>query len=210
VVVWALDSREVVLRVEGGRTASGLQFLHDGRLLVIAHGRARIFRGAQELLGWDVPVGFETRWCVGRDGRALTVARDQGVVRFDLDTGAVLGTWAAEITRPDRVPSEAIAIEVEAHAGAALWRTEHGLYLHQSDGPRGWVEPLQLSPDGIVAVPAERGAAVLHVAAACALLGVVPFEGKLRASRVVGEEILLVNERGKLFRHRIPARGAPS
>jgi hypothetical protein len=168
----------------------------------------RIFRGVQEVLAWDAPVDFRTRWCVGRDGRTLNVATNQAVVRFDLDTGAVRGTYAAKVPRPDRVPSAEIeiAIELDAHAGAALWRTEHGLFLHQSDGPRGWVQPLHLSPDGIVAVPTERGAAVLHVGATCSLLGVVSFEGKLRASRVVGDDILLVNEFGELVRHRIPAR----
>jgi hypothetical protein len=35
-------------------------------------------------------------------------------------------------------------------------------------------------------------------------LGRVPFEGKLRASRVCDGEVLLVNEQGRLFRHAIP------
>jgi hypothetical protein len=50
-----------------------------------------------------------------------------------------------------------------------------------------------------VAVPAARGAAVLRVGASTSLLAVVPFEGKLRATRDDDDDILLVNERGELF-----------
>jgi hypothetical protein len=38
------------------------------------------------------------------------------------------------------------------------------------------------------------------------LLGHVPFEGKLRTSRMADGELLLVNEGGRLFRHQLPSR----
>jgi hypothetical protein len=47
---------------------------------------------------------------------------------------------------------------------------------------------------------------VIRISAEPSLLGRVPFEGKLRASRVVDGEVLLVNEQGTLFRHRVPTR----
>jgi hypothetical protein len=102
------------------------------------------------------------------------------------------------------MPARPVAEQASVRVGAALWRTEQGRYLHQSDGPRGWVQPLHLSPEGIVAIPADGGAAVVSVGAEMSLLGIVPFEGTLRASGVVGGEILLVNERGQLFRHALP------
>lgn len=204
IVLWELDRRRVMARIAANRSTTGFQFLRDGRLLVLDQGRARVFRGDQKLLEWEAPVRFETRWCVSDDGHTLNIGMNQAVVRFDLGTGAVRGTWAAAMPRPESV-TNAIARQFETRAGAALWRTEHGVYLHQSDGPRGWVQPLHLSPEGIVAVPAKDGAAVLRVAAAISMLGLVPFDGKLRASRVVDGEILLVNERGRLFRHRLPA-----
>ena len=205
VVLWELDLRRVTTRIEADRVTTGLRFLADGRLLVIDRGRARIFRDAKKILEWEAPVNFRTRWCVSQDERTLDIESAEGIIRFDLATGAVRGVRAAMMPRPEHVPPGALARQVNARSGAALWRTEHGLFLHQSDGPRGWVQPLHLSPDGVVAVPAQHGAAVFHVGSTTSLLGIVPFEGKLRASRSVDGELLLVNERGQLFRQRVPS-----
>jgi WD40 repeat protein len=207
IVLWDLDRHCVTARIAAiqPRSTAAFRFLPDGRLLVLDQGRARIYRGDTMLLEWPAPIGFRTRWCVGHGARTLCVALAQAVVRFDLETGSVRGTWAAPIARPDRVPGADLARQLEARVAAALWRTDHGRFLHQGDGPRGWVQPLALSPDGVVVVPAKAGAAILRLDEADAtVLGHVAFEGKLRASRVVDGLIVLVNDQGRVFRHALP------
>jgi hypothetical protein len=55
-----------------------------------------------------------------------------------------------------------------------------------------------------VVLPCEAGAAILKVGpVSVGIVGTVPFEGKLRAGRVVGGEVLLVNERGRCFCSRL-------
>jgi WD40 repeat protein len=210
IVVWDLDRRRVLTRFNTDRVTTGMQFLRDGRLLVVDQGRARVFRDGKQLLEWEVPVRFRTKWCLSDDERTLSIAMTQSVARFDLEKGALRGTWAAAIARPEHVPNAAINRQVEARTGAALWRTKQGNYLHQSDGPRGWVQPLHLSPEGIVAVPTKNGATILRVEPEVLMLGLVSFEGKLRASRIVDGHIMLVNERGQVFRQRLPMHGGRS
>jgi WD40 repeat protein len=191
------------------RSTAGLRFLRDGRLLVVDQERARVFRGAAELLCFEVPIGFETRWCVGDDDRTLDVAIGQGLARFELDTGRLLGAWTAPIPRPEPLPSRQLARQAALRAGAMLWRTPHGTFLHLGDGPRGWIDRLQLSAHFEVAIPAGEGAALVVLAPEPTLLGMVPFEGKLRASLFLEGEVLLVNHAGQLFRSALP-HGAPS
>jgi hypothetical protein len=84
-----------------------------------------------------------------------------------------------------------------------LWRTEYGSYLHQSDGPRGWISPLRLSLNQ-VALPCASGAAVVSIAkGATEINGFVSFKGKLRAGRIVDGQSLMVNEKGQLFRRNL-------
>lgn len=84
-------------------------------------------------------------------------------MRFDLTSGALERAIAADILRPKRFPPLPIAKALRIRGGATLWRTQQGAFLHQSDGPRGWVEPLDLSSDGLVVLPCEAGAAILKV-----------------------------------------------
>jgi hypothetical protein len=138
-----------------------------------------------------VAVGFRTKWCISDDGRTLTIALNQGVIRFDLETGAVRGTWEAPMPKPDDVPPVSLGQQIEARGWAALWRTEYGTFLHQRDGPRGWLQPLHLSPERLVVVPAAAGALVISVRNEVSVVGHVAFDGVLRASRIVGDEVLL-------------------
>jgi WD40 repeat protein len=210
VILWELErpgwfrNREV-LRIEVDAVSAGIQFLSNDRLLVLDRGRARVFRNHEQVLLIEAPIDFQTCWCVSKDGRTLNVALNQGMVRFDLDTGEKQGTWIAPIPRPEYVPTPAVARETDVRVGAALWRTEYGMFTHQSDGPRGWIEPVKLSPAQEVVLPALGGAAIVSVASEQSVLGLVPFEGKLRAARIVDGEALLVNETGKLFRSLMPS-----
>ncbi|MES1184629.1 MAG: WD40 repeat domain-containing protein [Myxococcales bacterium] len=207
-LLWDLSKRawfrrEPILRVDLSRATGTFAFAHD-RLVILDEGRVRIFERATEVLAFEAPFGFETPWALSSDATRLCVGAAQAVLRFDLASGALERAIAADILRPERFPPLAMAKEHRIRGGAMLWRTPQGAFLHQSDGPRGWVEPLDLSSDGLVVLPCEAGAAILKVGpVSVGIVGTVPFEGKLRAGRVVGGEVLLVNERGRCFRSRL-------
>jgi WD40 repeat protein len=205
VLVWDLSKfrwfkKEPLLRVRLDRVTGAFAFAGT-RLVVLERGRVRIFEQAVERLSFEAPIEFETPWTISQDGKHLCIGGNQAVFRYDLATGSLERAIVADVLRPERLPSVPIAQEHRIRGGAMLWRTQQGCFLHQSDGPRGWVEPLDLSPDGLVAVPCESRVAIFRVdPISTSLLGFVPFEGKLRAGRVAGGEVLLVNETGRCFR----------
>lgn len=199
---WWLVGRKTV-RAELDRTTSDLRFLPDGRLLVVDRGRARIFDDGQEVASFEVPARCGTCWRVSEDDKRLLVATVQGVIQIDLASGRAVGRNLADIPRFASVKMPRLDSLVYPRFSAAVWRTEYGTFLHQGDGPRGWTEPHSLSPDGDVIVPAANGAAVVRLGAEVSVRGFGVFEGKLRAGRVVGSEVLLVNEAGRLFRWRL-------
>ncbi|MCP3138599.1 WD40 repeat domain-containing protein [Pyxidicoccus xibeiensis] len=205
VVVWRLDTSppRVELRVEVKRAGSAIRFLPDGRLLVLDDGRARVFRGPVEEQALEVPFEYRTPWCLSPDGDTLSLGLRNGVVRIELSTGK-RQTWLAPIPRYEQLPSSELAQRAGIRNVCALWRTAWGRFTHQSDGPRGWVQPAHLSADGRVALPTRTGAVVLDVTEAPRVVASVPFEGKLRAGRVVGDSVVLVNEQGKVFQAELP------
>lgn len=197
--VWDLaDLTQPVLHANLERCGEFV-FVGD-EIFTYGKGKVRIFAGDQLRLEFDAPLGFEAPWQISRDGRQLLVAGSHSITRYSLLNGETIDSIAADITRPERFPPYSLAVEQEIYGGAALWRTKFGNFLHQSDGPRGWIEPLRLS-QAAAALPCSAGAVVVRVTdAGVERLGLVPFEGKLRAGRVVGEESLMVNEQGQLFR----------
>ena len=205
VVLWDRHKNCIATRIgiTSAHTWAEVRFLTDRRFLVLDEGRARVFQDLEQVAVWDAPVDCLTPWCVDDKGRILNVALRQAVARFDLDTGVQRGIWAAAIVRPEQLPSPELASSLGTRLDAALWRTEYGSYVHQSDGPRGRTQQLRLFPEGIVAIPAREGAAVLRIGTEVSLHSVVPFEGKLRASHLINGKLLLVNEHGQLFRHDI-------
>lgn len=177
-----------IARVPVDRAVGAIGFAGD-ELVILDEGVVRVLSGGVERIAFAAPVGYRCRWAISDDGRYLSIAGVQAITRFDLADGAVDQTAAAPIARPDSVP------------GALLWHTEAGSFLHQLDGPRGWIEPLELSAGGLVAVPGEAGAAVLRVLdGAVEHVCDVPFAGKLRAGRVAGDAIVLVNHEGRVYR----------
>ena len=154
-----LVARRLAYRTPGHRSGS-IRFLSDGRLLVLREGSAELYDRGDLRSAIVVPMRSDTRWCVSRDDRYLDVAIRQGLCRTDLNSGRS-PVYRAPITRPERMPPADLALGAGVRAGCYLWRTEQGAFLHQGDGPRGWVQPLSLSPTGRVVVPAEEGAANL-------------------------------------------------
>lgn len=207
-VVWNLRSRgwfgrKPTLRVPLERTTGRVEFAGE-RLVAIDDGRCQVFAGADRILDFEVPVGFQTPWIISDDGEHLLVGGMQSAARFSLADGSLERRLVAEIARPEALPSRDLAVEHNIRGGALMWRHGEVSFLHQSDGPRGWVQPLRLSPDGVVAIPSANGAAVLVVGDETRFLGCIEFDGKLRASRVVGSDVLMVNEAGRLFRSPVP------
>jgi WD40 repeat protein len=183
----------------------GMQFTSCEELVIIDECKVHVANDGRIRCSFEAPIRFGSRWCVSRDGSVLTVGIPHGVMRFDLRSGKALGVWKAAIPSPEVIPSDALVSQTRFRLGVNLWRTEHGCFLHQGDGPRGSMEPLCLSEQGEVAIPVEGGAAVVSVLPEQAILGVVPFEGTMRASRVTGEEVVLVNDDGRVFRSRTPS-----
>lgn len=198
-IVWDLaDLSQPVLHEKLERCGEFL-FVGD-EILTFSKGNVRIFAGNKLRLQFEAPLGFEAPWQVSRDGERLLVSGSQSITTYSLRTGEQIESVAAEIVRPERFPPYAMAVEHEIHGGGGLWRTEFGNFLHQSDGPRGWIEPLRLS-QAATALPCSTGAVVVRVGETkVEQLGFVPFAGRLRAGRVVGDESLMVNEQGQLFR----------
>jgi hypothetical protein len=128
----------------------------------------------------------------------LAIAADQCLVQVELASGDSK-VHPASIARPESIPPPMLATAAGIRARCALWRTEQGLFLAQGDGPRGWVEPLALFSSDESVFPTESGAALLRLTPEPTLVGTVPFEGKLRASRVLDDCVILINEKGKVF-----------
>ena len=175
-------------------------------LLVLDEGRARVFVGAEERLSFEVPIDRWTPWTLSQDQRFLLVGGVQEALRFDLATGQLDRRFQA-LQRPEPLPPRSLARRHAMKGRALLWRTPHGTFLHQGERPRGWmVEYLELSAEGLVVVPCAAGAAVLRVTdGERRMLGTVHFNGSLRATRVLGDRIVLVNSRGMVFHSVMPS-----
>ena len=86
----------------------------------------------------------------------------------------------------------------------ALWRTDFGLFAHQRDWPRGGMRQITFSEDGLTLLRARQGAIIVTTSDPPTVVGSVPFEGWLLASRIVEGVAILVNEKGTVFRSPVP------
>ncbi|MCA9040427.1 MAG: WD40 repeat domain-containing protein [Planctomycetaceae bacterium] len=170
------------------------------KLIALKRGQVKIYEEGRERLVFDAPFRFETPWIISQDERHLCLAGTQTVFRYSLETGELTDQIEAEIPRSEGLVSQSQVNEHEIRAGGRLWRTKYGLFIHQSDGPRGWIQPLKLS-EGRVALPCSSGAVVVDVnKSEPELLGSIPFEGTLRAGHIVDRQCLMINEKGQLFK----------
>lgn len=177
-------------RVPLSRTCGEVRFLGED-LLVVDEGLVRIFSGPHEQVRFEAPVGFMTRWALSKDQRHLLVPVQHAVARFELETGELVSIVEAPIPRPALVP------------GAMLWRTLRGAFIHQTDGPRGWRQSVERHGDRIVA-RTETGVGIFELTdTSVALRQTVPFDGRLRASRIVDGELVLVSHEGRIHRYAI-------
>jgi WD40 repeat protein len=179
--------------------------LSDGRVIVFRRNVLEVWKEQQKRLEIPVPYSFGTLWYVTNDETCiLGTFHQQMIRRWSLETGQELPGFQNDIIRPEFVPSETlISINQESFrpvAGCYLWRNITGNYVHVGDGPCGWVTPLNLSNEGgSIVIPGIANAAVIELAPAQRLIFIMPFEGKLRASCILSNQILMLNSSGKLF-----------
>ncbi len=97
-------------------------------------------------------------------------------------------------------------------AGCSLWRNDAGNFAHVGDGPRGWITPVTLSSDGnSIVIPCRENAALIDLTTSQELITLMPFEGRLRASCILPDQVLMLNSAGRLFvsyRAASPEQGA--
>ena len=199
----AAEPKETAQLAYGDLEFASLHILSDGRILVFRRSCLEIWRELRELLvRVPAPHPFDCRWQVASDERQILITFGiQQVGIWSLDDGGFLGWVAADIPRPDSLFSEALLQQIQPTAGAALWRAAGGPYLYIGDGPRGWAAPLTLSADRReTVVPCRAGAALIALEPAPQLVQLLPFTGRLRASCITDEDVVLVNDEGTLYR----------
>jgi len=67
-----------------------------------------------------------------------------------------------------------------------------------------------LKPNRQVVLPTKDGAAVVTLSPEASLTYTIPFEGKLRASRILDDHIIFINEKGRIFRSEKPRKSESS
>ena len=182
-----------------------LLVLSDGRIIVFRRNVLEVWHEQQKKLEIPVPFLFGTQWYITKDeARILGTFRQQRIRVWSLETGQELSGYQNNVVRPEIVPGEILFSSSQDSfrptAGCYLWRITAGNFIHVGDGPRGWVTPLTLSKDGSsIIIPGIANAALIDLATPQRLLCIMPFEGKLRASCILSNQILMLNSSGKLF-----------
>jgi WD40 repeat protein len=215
--VWRLDHRVPALSSEVWRhhypdlagppymAGPAIAALSNGCLLLFRQQALEIWRERELLLTIPVHFAVWSRWRIFEDRSCILQSIDHQVIaRYSLETGQELPACRASIARPERVPSlvrlTKLAEAFVPTAGCYLWRTRGGSFVHVGDGPRGWATPLALADDGAsIVIPGTTNAALIDLANGQRIVSLAHFEGRLKASRILPERVLLVNSAGALF-----------
>ena len=182
-----------------------ISVLSDGRIIVFRQYVLEVWQAQKKILNISVPYHFESRWYITKDETCILGTFKQQVVRrWSLETGQESPAYRNDIIGPEFLPSPTVTFNshnsFRSRAGCYLWRTTAGNFVHVGDGPRGWVTLLTLSNDGdIIVIPGLGEAALIDLESSQELISLFPFEGKLRASCILSNQILLLDSSGKLF-----------
>jgi WD40 repeat protein len=182
-----------------------LKVLSDGRMIVFRRDSLEVWQDQQKRLDIPAPHYYRAHWYITRNEKCiLGTFRHQRIGVWDLETGQELPGYQSDIIRPEVVPSIYIIassqIRSQPTAACNLWRNPWGNFIHVSTGMRGWVSPLALSEDGnFIVVPGTENAALIDLTDGQRLVATGPFTGKLRASRILPNQTLLLNSAGELF-----------
>jgi WD40 repeat protein len=182
------------------------------KIAVLSNGRMLIFRryglevwNERKLLEIPIPWDFRSQWHITEDEKSVVGSFKHQIIRtWSLETGQEMHGYQSDITRPESLPSAQFFTEnfsrFQPRAGGYLWRTSAGNFVHVGDGPRGWVTPLTLHHGSqCVVLPGLTGAAVIDLQESQRLIALLPFEGMLRASCILPDQIRMLNSSGKLF-----------
>jgi WD40 repeat protein len=188
-----------------------LAVLSNGEIVVFRRTTLEVWHNQKKRLSIAVPYHFQNKWHITADESCILGTFNHQIIRkWSFETGQEIVIYQSEIARPESLPSSTLAADNRDRflpmAGCYLWRTRAGPFLHVGDGPRGWVTPLTLSIDSeSVVLPGTPEAALIDLGNAQRLVSLLPFEGKLRASCILSNQILMLNSSGRLFIHeRVP------
>jgi WD40 repeat protein len=179
-----------------------LHVLSDGRILVFRRNCIEVWRDLSELLlRIPAPHPFRCRWRVTSDKHRILITMDaQRIGAWSLEDGMFLRWYEADIARPDQMLTPNLIRQIQPMALGYLWRSPSGNYVHIGNGPRGWATSLRLSDDGrLIAIPCVDGAALVDLDETPRLVSLLPFEGRMRASCIAQNRVLMVNSAGRVF-----------
>lgn len=174
----------------------------DGRMIVFQTQKAILFDEFgnavssfafslrfREVIGFDEA---RDRMVCGRSHQQLEV--------WNFAEGRMLRQLETDIPTPNRIPTPELHQEHRFRAGASIWQCEYGNFLHQGDGPRGWITPLRTSDCGdFVVLPTETRGLLIQVSTD-RVIGEIPFRGRLCASRCTESSMVMLNSEGEVFR----------
>ncbi len=182
--------------------------LSDGRIIVFRAKVLEVWQEQQKRLEISVPYHFRTHWHIVDDEASILGAfPQQNMRKWSLETGQETACYQNNFDRPESVPGADL---ITSHqdifhpvAGCYLWRGMAGSFVHVGFGPRGWVTTLTLSHDATsIVVPGQANAALIDLEPTQRLRALMPFTGKLRASCILPNQVLMLNSTGDLYIHR--------
>jgi hypothetical protein len=199
------DSREIWQLHYDDLQSDRIVVLSDGRIIVFRDKVLEVWREQQKQLEFSVPSHFGTRWYIDDNETCiLGTFPQQEIRRWSLRTGEELQGYQNDIVKPEGVPGAALESSNQdifrPVAGCYIWRTVAGNFTHVGFGPRGWVTPLMLSENGdSIVVPGRESAALIDLAPSQNLRILMPFTGKMQASCILQNQILMLNSLGELY-----------
>jgi len=207
--LWSIAEGDLIREI----TCPDLEFqnlavLQDGRILVFRSKCIEIWRGLRtRTVTIPLHKNYGQRWAISKDEEVIAATAGTGVTLWSLEDGRLIRQVTHDVPSPKKVPTERLAQDLVPAAGALLWEGPGGNFIHTGDGPRGWVTPLSLSCNGqLTLIPTASGVALIDLSADQNLISVMPFDGRLRASRITEALILAVNSAGTVSRWKLPSK----
>ncbi len=230
---WKLQTDEKTFQQVAVLRRPGLSALKE-----LANGNIALLRSSDGLEVWSpdlstkvsaskfkVEFFTERSWSISNDQRHCVIGSDWSSLSIiNLETGELTKITPPYVV-PSFVPDSSLRVNppsdspndsevykpddgLQPTSNALLWTQSVGSFLHQSDGPRGWIFPLTLSKDGLTIVPCRNEIAVVSISAdGQKIRARFAFNGKMRAGVVVGNTARAVNSKGQIFTHEIPIVG---
>ena len=207
VSVWEYANGKVSLlrRHEIENHSNKLHVFRDGRIIVFQSNDVVLLDPIGSVINrFDFSERFGEVIAFDETRNEMVCGRSfQELEVWDFVAGKRVRQIQKDFVTPTTVPSRQLRANHQFVAGAQFWDTDYGNFLHQGDGPRGWVTPLKTSDCGdFVVVPTESRGLVIQLSQQ-RVAGECPFEGRLRASRCSDEFVAMVNSAGQIYRSQL-------